>query len=191
MNIKTALVCACIVAFSAVSHAEVSKEEAVMEAKVMVKQLATQLKGELQSAVKGAGFADAIGVCKVSAPQLADEISAAHDGAIRRVSLKLRNPENAPDKYENNILEQMDVDNAAGKLAPAYMDVVDDNNGEKSLRFLKPIVTKKVCLNCHGASDKLNSEAMEEIRANYPKDKATGHKIDDVRGAFSVVVPMK
>lgn len=185
-----------VFAFTAVAlmsipaFAEVTKEQAVEKSKEMVKELGGGLKAKLQESVKASGFGGAIAVCKEIALVRAKEVGDKFGGTIRRVTLKNRNPQNVPDSYEAGVLSKMEHDHHGGKLQEAYVEVVTGADGKKSLRFMKPIVTEALCLNCHGAPDKLNPDAATAIKASYPDDKATGYSADQVRGAFSVIYPM-
>jgi hypothetical protein len=172
------------------AFAEIAKEQAVEKSKEMVKELGGGLKGKLQEAVKASGFGGAISVCKETALVRAKEVGDKFGGSIRRVSAKTRNPQNVPDPFEADILAKMEHDHQAGKPQEAYVEVLTGADGKKSLRFMKPIVTEALCLNCHGAPDKINPDAAKAIELNYPNDKATGYSADQVRGAFSVVYPM-
>jgi len=169
--------------------AETTKEAALAKAQGMVKQLGSGLKTELQAAIKTSGFDGAVTACGDIAVARADQISEENEAMIHRVSLKLRNPANAPDDYEKGKLEQMDKDLAAGALKEAYVEVVEEN-GAKSLRFLKPILTNALCLNCHGSEAKIRPEVASALSRLYPDDKARGYEENQVRGAFSVSVPM-
>lgn len=175
---------------SGTAFAETTKEQAVEKSKEMVKELGGGLKGKLQEAVKASGFGGAISVCKEVGLARAKEVGDKHGGSIRRVTAKTRNPQNAPDSFEAGVLAKMESDHHAGKLQEGYVDVVTGADGKKSLRFMKPIVTEALCLNCHGSPDKLNPDAAKAIELNYPNDRATGYAAEQVRGAFSVVYPM-
>lgn len=175
---------------SAPAFAEVTKEQAVEKSREMVKELGGGLKGKLQEAVKASGFGGAISVCKEIGLVRAKEVGDKFGGSIRRVTHKTRNPQNAPDSYEADVLTKMESDHHAGKLQEAYVEVVTGADGKKNLRFMKPIVTEALCLNCHGAPDKLNPDAAKAIGLNYPNDKATGYAAEQARGAFSVVYPL-
>jgi len=172
-----------------VVSAETSKVEAVEKSKAMVKELGMGLKGNLQKAMKEGGPVNAIPVCKDVGQSKAIEVSKKHGALIHRVSLKLRNPANAPDEYETKVLKQMEKDLAADALKPAYVSV-EGKDGKKNLRFMKPIVTSQVCMNCHGELESINPKVIETLKREYPSDKAIGYKVGMVRGAFSVVYPM-
>ncbi|MDH5637200.1 MAG: DUF3365 domain-containing protein [Nitrospinota bacterium] len=171
------------------AEGKTTKEQAITKAKSMVKQLGSGLKGELQSAVKKSGFAGAVTACGEIAQAKAEQISQDNSSMIHRVSLKTRNPANTPDDYERARLQRMERDLANGALKKAYVEVVM-KDGAKSLRFMKPILTSAFCLNCHGAESKIKPGVAAILSRLYPEDKARGYKENQVRGAFSVTVPM-
>lgn len=177
-------------AFHGPVEADASQREAVGASKKMIKELGMELGSNLKNAIKSAGFGEAIDVCRSIAPQAAMDIGEKHGAVIRRVSLKLRNKGNAPDKVEMRMLERMETDHAAGRLRSFYTAVETIPGEGKRLRLMKPIVTRKLCLNCHGQEADLNPEAAAAIRANYPGDEATGYDVNQVRGAFSVIYPL-
>lgn len=164
--------------------------KAVAESRKMVKEMGMTLKSHLKEAIQTSGFPAAIDVCKTIAPQVAEDLSEKRGAMIHRVSLRLRNSANAPDEVEDNILKQMDRDIEAGILRKEYVAVETDTGGSKILRYMKPIVTQKLCLNCHGPRDKLAPGVADALRENYPDDNATGYGENQVRGAFSVKYPL-
>lgn len=171
-------------------YAEVTKEQAIEKSKEMIGELGGAVRSKLQETIKASGFAAAIPVCKEIAPAKAKEISGKYKASIRRVSLKNRNSSNTPDLYEALMLMAMEKDQADGKLKEAYIEVLSSADGKKNLRFMKPVVTEALCLNCHGTPDKLNPEAAKAIKELYPNDKATGYGLNQIRGAVTVVYPM-
>lgn len=172
------------------AYAESPKEQAIEKAKEMAGELGGALKGTLLSTIKEHGFAAAISVCRDIGPSKAKEVSEKYKASIRRVTLKTRNSSNTPDDYETAILKNMEQDQAAGKLKAAYFEVITAANGKKNLRFMKPVQIENACLNCHGTPEKLNPEALKEIKRLYPDDKALGYELDQVRGAVSIIYPM-
>ena len=161
----------------------------VAKSKAVVKEFMGQLKGELQRAMKAGGPVKAIKVCNKVAPHIAEEQSRKHGYKIARTSLKLRNKDNAPDAWETNVLKAFEDRKTKGEDVKkmAYFEVMEEN-GKKTFRFMKAIPTGKVCLNCHGA--KIKPEVKAELKKFYPDDKATGYKIGDIRGAFTISQPM-
>ena len=69
----------------------------------------------------------------------------------------------------------------------AYFETVE-NNGKKSFRFMKAIPTGEVCLKCHGGN--IAPPIRAKLKELYPNDMATGYKLGDVRGAFTITQPM-
>ncbi len=77
-------------------------------------------------------------------------------------SLKLTNPENAPDAFEKKALLQFEKSGTKELLA---IDTVDNS---RYLRYIAPLYVEDTCLNCH-------------LRQGY--------RVGDVRGAISVTIP--
>jgi hypothetical protein len=156
------------------------------EAKGIIKQFGGQLKGELQAAIKAGGPVEAIEVCNKKAPAIAHDLSEQTGWEVARTSLKLRNPGNAPDAWERQVLERFEADKAAGKDVQklSYAETVEEPAG-KTFRVMKAIPTGKVCLNCHGA-DTVKPEVEARLADLYPSDQARGFKVGDIRGAFTL-----
>jgi len=102
---------------------------------------------------------------------------------LSRVSLKNRNPENAPNEWQTSVLEDFEDRKAAGSdvgsIAWSETVTVD---GEQEFRFMKAIPTAAVCLTCHGTN--LAPEVSQALAELYPQDLATGFSEGDIRGAF-------
>ena len=133
----------------------------------------------------------AIGVCRDVAPQMAKAASAETGWAIRRVSVKNRNPRAVPDAWERAVLEDFDRRAAAGE-APATLEkaevVVED--GKQYYRYMRALPVQSLCLNCHGAQEQLTPAVKQKLRELYPDDKATGYKPGDIRGAMTIRKPV-
>ena len=101
-----------------------------------------------------------------------------------------RNPANAPNAWEMETLQQFETRKAAGEQASdldAWTIVVDDQ-GHRTFRYMKAIATVPMCLQCHGR--RLNDEIAAKVAALYPEDAAIGFKAGDLRGAFTVRLPI-
>lgn len=94
---------------------------------------------------------------------------------IGRVSLKVRNPKNTPNKDLSNILKEFASSTAS---SPAKARVVVLPNKEEV--YVRPLYMKGACLNCHGTN--LSMGLKEELKKRYPQDKATGYKLGEFRG---------
>ena len=156
----------------------------VAEARQIIKQFFTQLKGELQKAMKEGGPVHAIGVCNEKAPRIADKVSADTGWYVARTSLKYRAPTNSPLPWEKKVLEEFEARKAAGEDVKKidYQDVVEED-GKQVFRYMKAIPTGEVCLKCHGGKE-VKPEVEAKLQELYPGDKARGFKLGDIRGAF-------
>jgi hypothetical protein len=108
---------------------------------------------------------------------------------VARTSLKVRNPNNAPDAWETQVLKQFEEKRAKGESPDAlvFAETVEEG-GEQYFRFMKGIVMppleKMPCLKCHGEDlDPKTAAALDQL---YPQDKARGYKAGQVRGAFTL-----
>ena len=162
----------------------------VAEARQVIKQFFTQLKGELQKAMKSGGPVHAIEVCNRKAPEIAQKVSASTGWQVARTSLKNRSPANAPQPWEKKVLEEFEARKAAGADVKTldYHDVVEEN-GRKVFRYMKAIPTGRICLKCHGG-DEVSPEVAAKLKELYPTDKARGFKLGDIRGAFVLKKPL-
>ncbi|WP_456373728.1 Tll0287-like domain-containing protein [Thiolapillus sp.] len=159
-------------------------QEMVMEARKVIKEFATQLKGELKKAMKDGGPVNAISVCNDKAPKITDQVSSRSGWSVARTSLKPRATANNPLPWERKVMEEFEARKAAGADPKTldYSDVVEED-GKKVFRYMKAIPTAKVCLNCHGG-DEVKPEVEMRLKSLYPSDRARGFKEGDIRGAF-------
>jgi hypothetical protein len=160
------------------------------EAQALAREYGMTLKGELEAAVKSGGPVKAIVVCKERAPAIAADLSTRAGWDITRVSLKVRNPQmGAPDAWEEEVLTRFEARKAAGNPADtlAVAEVVEQG-GQKQFRYMKAIPTAEVCLVCHGAD--LTPEVTAALDQAYPRDRARGYALGDIRGAFSLTRPL-
>ena len=159
--------------------------EQIKASRTTIKAFAEQLQGELLSAMQAGGPVEAIGVCNIKAPEITENVSVEKGMMVSRTSLKLRNPQNAPDAWEQAALESFEQRKAAGEDVKMidFSEVVETEAG-KEFRYMKAIPTGEPCLTCHGTD--INSEVAAKLGELYPEDKARGFKPGDIRGAFSV-----
>jgi ferritin len=94
--------------------------------------------------------------------------------SIRRTALKYRNPNNKPDATDIDVMNKMMGEGDFSK--PLVVDM-----GE-SFRVYKALPIKKACLKCHGDVEKMPKAMKELINKKYPKDLATGFKLNEFRG---------
>lgn len=158
-------------------------EEARKVASAVPSKLLQVLNGEIAQG----GVASAVGVCNEKAPQMAKAASEQSGWAIKRVSLRNRNPKAVPDAWERSALEEFDRRAAAGE-SPATLEksALVEDGGRKEFRYMKALPVQQLCLGCHGAGDQIAPDALSKIQTLYPDDKATGYSIGQIRGAMTI-----
>jgi hypothetical protein len=90
----------------------------VDEARSVATSVPPKLLVVLNEEIAKGGPESAIVVCRDKAPELAKAASQQTGWAVRRVSLKNRNPKAVPDAWERAALEDFDRRAAAGESAP-------------------------------------------------------------------------
>lgn len=148
-------------------------------------QLAGALMRELSAALKEGGPSQAVSVCRDRAPAVATEVSAQSGMEVRRTALRVRNPANAPDAWESEVLKGFQARVAKGEdpSGVEHSEILE-LDGKRVFRYMKAIPTGEPCLQCHGAE--LDPALHAKIRALYPGDQAVGFKKGELRGAFTV-----
>ena len=157
----------------------------VEQSRQLANQLGSQLKAELTAAIAAGGPVAAINVCHTRAPQIAAQLSQESGAQVGRTALRVRNPANAPDGTERQVLEQFSAELSSGKAQEAVFEI--DRGGQVERRYMRAIPTDALCLTCHGQS--LAPEVAAAIARDYPGDQATGFEQGQLRGAFVVTWP--
>lgn len=148
--------------------------------------LGSELIGTLQKALAAEGPVRAVDVCASVAQEISQRVATEHGVEIGRTALRLRNPENRPDEWERSQLE-------AWEAKPNERDVVEaiiEQGDRWYLRQLRPIVTMDFCLQCHGEREAMSAPLRDAIAHHYPDDEAVGFASGDLRGAFTLRVPI-
>jgi hypothetical protein len=165
--------------------AKTSDQPGITEAKAAIKELAGALQTELKSAMQTGGPVAAIAVCNTRAMPITEKIAAGKGMQLSRVSLKNRNPLNAPSDWQTAVLEDFEKKKSAGKdIATLTWSETVKVDGVQEFRFMKAIPTAPVCLKCHGTG--IAPEISQILAKLYPEDQATGFSEGDIRGAFVV-----
>lgn len=161
------------------------------EARSVATAMPPKLLEVLGTEIAKGGPVSALSVCRDKAPAMAKAASEKSGWAIRRVSLKNRNPKAVPDAWEASVLEEFDRRAAAGEN-PADMEkgervAVD---GKQVYRYMKALPTQELCVQCHGSADKISPAVQAKLKELYPDDKATGFAIGSIRGAITIKKPL-
>jgi hypothetical protein len=148
----------------------------------LIKSLGQQLKAKLMHALQTEGPINAVELCSQESQKLAKAISQSNEGwEIRRISLKARSVHAMPDEWEKTALLQLELQNEKKQADDPLIISQSDAQG---FRMLKGIKTEAICLTCHG--ENINGNLASKIKALYPQDQATGYRLNQLRGAFSV-----
>ncbi len=175
-------VAACTILVAAFSVRAADVPQTVAEKAIT--QLGQELRKKLVEAMGTSSPAGAIDVCSREAPAIASRIERELGVTIKRTSLKVRNPRNAPDAAETALLETLEAARKAGRPIPAGVVPFPADPH----RFYKTITVEKVCLTCHGDTATMNEQVRRALAATYQDDKATGYREGDFRGIISVTV---
>ena len=156
-------------------------------------------------------------VCSQIAPGIAGDFSRATGYNIRRVTLQPRNARNRADAWEAKQLEDFATMAEQGKPRTLFQVTKPDGGtlntkeyeatafvqeeGVEYFRYMRSITMpphpadpgpnpKLPCQLCHGTLDKLPPGLKEAIYAEYPYDMALGFKTGDIRGAWTIKIPI-
>jgi hypothetical protein len=160
-------------------------EPALESARQVSAELGDELRGILLSEIEKGGYQGAVKVCANLAQDISRDFSERTGHSVRRVSLCYRNPDNRPDGYEEGKLRELAQLKADNRLPEETFEVVQEN-AAAYFRYLRPIVTAPLCVNCHGPQEAIAPDVAAVIAENYPEDKAVGFQAGDLRGAVSV-----
>lgn len=161
------------------------------DARKVASALPPKLLAVLAAEIEKSGPEGAISVCRDKAPQLAKAASEESGWAVRRVSLKNRNPKAVPDAWERAVLEDFDRRAAAGeKPVTLEKGEVVTEAGQKTYRYMKALPTLQACTNCHGDPATMKPAVVEKLASLYPRDLAVGYKVGEIRGAITLRKPL-
>ena len=165
-------------------------DQVLNEAKEVSNQLVEKVRAFFIQEIEKGGFSSAVRVCSEKAQEITQKFTTQTGHYIRRVSLRYRNPKNAPDNYERRKLEEFDRLNREKKLSNEYFEVVDEHR-VRYLRYMRPLAAAPLCMTCHGPKESIPSEVQVILREKYPEDRATGFLVGDLRGAISVKIALE
>lgn len=165
---------------ASVTHAE-EVPVYVPEAREASMTFQNALKKELMSAMQSGGPLKAVEVCHSRAPEIAEEIGKQTGWEIGRTSLKTRNENNMPSDAERDVLEEFEQRKNNGE-AISTLEWWQEN--EEAIAYMKAIPMKGMCASCHGSN--VSPSLKQHINEFYLYDMATGFKVGDIRGAFTL-----
>lgn len=187
MRLPSAAALLCVASL-AIAEAPVPPADDVARAQALSQQLGSRLKAALETALQQGGPMAAITVCRDQAQAMTAEVSRDSGWTVGRTALRVRNPANAPDAWERQILEgfAQAAEDGANVAGLSFHETTGSGEARR-WRYMKAIPTGPVCTVCHGTH--VDPGLMDAIRAAYPDDQATGFAPGALRGAFTVSRP--
>jgi len=179
MKIRTILLASLLLGSYTLADTNSTKKEAIGYIKLLGGTLKTELVSKMQ---KGSQELDAVTFCTHNAEKITKEINAKlpENATVRRASLETRNPNNSADTTDTKIMQEYIAQIESKSFDPkSPIKVVEDAN---STRVYKPLLTKPLCLQCHG--EHVSDTLSKYIKEHYPKDRAMNFKEGSLRGVI-------
>ena len=167
---------------------EATRERVVAAGDSAAMSLVRTLGGRLNRHMAAGGPAAAVAFCSAEAQTLTDSVSGTlgEGWAVKRTTMRTRNPLNAPDSLEAEALEYFHQATAGDEELPDHF-VQTTPSG--AYRYYMPLQMGHMCLQCHGPRESLDPGVREVLDTRYPADQATGYSEGDLRGVIRVSVP--
>ena len=139
----------------------------------------------LVTSIQDMGPEGAIEFCSSRAIQITDSMSTLLGSRIKRVAERNRNPVNGASADELAYMKEINASLARNeKPKPQLKETAETYTG------YYPILTEQLCLQCHGdKKTDIKPATFTTLNRLYPGDKATGFKLNELRGIW--VVEMK
>jgi hypothetical protein len=146
--------------------------------------LATQaiLGKNLMGTIQKKGTLEALSFCNERAYPLTDSMSTLYKANIKRVSDKPRNSNNQANSKE---LGHINTFKNTIKNSKEPKPIVEYETNKIHVYY--PILTNAMCLQCHGKpNENIQNSTLKKLKLLYPKDKAIGYNVNEVRGIWSI-----
>jgi len=156
-----------------------TKQEGIKYIKMLGGALKSELKAHMKADSTGVSAA---GFCTSEAMKITNAVNTKLPAyaKVRRTALKLRNNKNnTADTLDIKVMNAYVNAIEAKTFTPKDIKVVVEGN---TTRIYKPLVTKAVCLKCHG--DSISKEIKNIVDSAYPHDKAMHFKEGSLRGVI-------
>ena len=141
--------------------------------------LGQRLRTALQEKIAKDGVVAAVGFCADEAPAIALAVSQEHGVKVGRSSVRLRNPANAPNAWQQAALTEFATGAEAGADLSTLIYLRQEGG---NVRLAKGLGVEPPCLMCHGPKAAIAPEVRAAIEQKYPEDQAYGFKAGDLRG---------
>ena len=168
------------------------EEKLLEEARYVSKSLPPKLIDYIQVTLKQHGTLETLTRYSHLSPKVLEDAANETGWDVRQVSLRNRNPKGEPGDWELHTLVEFEKRLARGEPAiNMYKGNIVTEDGRKFYRYMQPIMTQKICLECHGKQSDMKPEVWDKIRQIYPTDAAVGYSEGMIRGAVSLKKPLK
>lgn len=164
--------------------AEVPAEQRARGA-ALIAELKKSLLGAVTTAMQH-GVPAAIATCHTEAPALTEKV--AREGAIvGRATRKPRNANNEATGWKADALAHFETlsANKTPLAGQSFARVLDGG----TVAYAEPLVIQEICLACHGQT--LAPDVAATLAEKYPRDRATGYALGELRGIAWVELPVK
>lgn len=114
--------------------------------------------------------------------------------ALKRTSLRVRNPVNAPDSPDLAALEYIKGELEDGDPVPKVLiQRVTLPGMSPEWRIYRPLGLMKQCTDCHGRANVLAPGVADTLKVYFPSDQAVDYKVGEWRGVIrvSIIEPAK
>lgn len=153
-------------------------QDFLTDAKSLAKDLKTSLMRNLSGEIEKNGAVKAVPFCHDNISSIAK--GAAHERISKyefgRTSHKWRNEKNRPGPWAEVYLKEFQG-TFKGDIKKEFI-LHKLENGK--LVYLEPLYVQSQCLICHG--ERVGKDIKKRVNELYPKDQATGFKLNEFRG---------
>lgn len=130
-------------------------------------------------AIQKGGTQYAVEFCNLEASSIIDSLNQQYDCTISRISVKNRNSNaGLSSTHEKELWQIFQKGELTDTIIPSNTNLV----------FYKPIkIGMPACLKCHGNPESdIDNATRQRLQELYPKDLATGYKLNDFRGLWKI-----
>ena len=156
-----------------------------------VNRVGVSLVNEVNATIKKEGVEKAVDACHLKALPMTGKVIAdmPRITAVKRTSLQLRNPANAPDAADQLALKRVETAIARDEEPPKVLvQRIDLPGGKREWRVYRPLGLRPECMACHGDREAQSPALRASLEKRYPNDQAVGYKVGQWRGLVRVTV---
>lgn len=172
-----------LLSWNSYHHAQsLIQQQAIDKARIISRQI-IETRDYLSRSEQGESERNGALIPQVAATRIAARITEGSPYYVRQISLRNRNPENKPDRFEADELAKM-----AASPKPVETHQIAGSSDNEALRYLLPMVAEASCLTCHGSFE----SAPRFVRERFPRGHPSyNYRVGEVIGAISVSIPVR